>query len=915
MRKGGPPPKLEVFAVGGWKDGYFCDRGPRLTCRLTHPPAGVTSLPITVRTQTRDGVSSLPLVVKQEVMGSSMKNWQHVFTIRATTVPTNTSARPEPAQVLVKAKTRKSMEQWLTAINNPKKSARKLAGVLWLKPNEELRHFRLEGDTLSMSSAESTPVLATWTIAASSNPDNACAKHFERTLTLRAENRWQTTVVFAFQLGFFISPQQFVATAPKQYNIRPATTQWFEVRSSNRHTGRDGASKATARKRGGGRKGRGAASSADDSSSSKTASSGSSSASSSATSADSPRSAASNRLALLSQNGHESSAVDQSNGGEGGGLLGRPVTHEKRTRSLMAGRRNRPPSAGGSVTNSSAVAAGIRQRSRQRSNNSLLSLGSGGSGSSNSIGTMGTSGSGSELVLGKKLRHNLSSSTGLASGGVPIDLSSIIADELRDVHLGYTSSTAQAFKLEVARLQANPGGTAGGGRRLSPEDRDKQSSSMRSLLGLAHGQSRSQARGLRAAGRGGSDVANELDAFHREREISALSIGSINSMDSWRSQVSDGVTGRELSTDSVSALLRGRELSNDSVGLGIAFAPGRDLSNESVSGFSRVREHSAGSIERASSPSNIDATQDDQPTQPRASVDKTQPAAGGSSDANASGADGNNIGALRLTPASLLSLRNYLEDLCQTMGKVTEFEPEVSLESLTDVHLEAVRLVQCIEHLRVLLARNREIWLPPHMQPCTLLPGQQKQQRQSAAWDPSDFESASPGGSPKEYIRHRVTKDDTLLGVCLRYNIDATHLKALNGFTKDHIWTKEFLFVPKPPPLPISAPLAIQTNGGDDLQSHRGSLGDPTGSRSSTRSVDFSISSSIRSTVANAAEQGAAISRMTGSPGTGSLATSSLPAEDGGSVGGFGSVGGSFGGLSVASSIGHERGQSLSDRR
>jgi hypothetical protein len=116
------PPKLELVAVGGWKDGYFADRGPRLTCRLTHVPAGFSSVPITVRTQTRDNVCSLPLVVKQELQGNSMKNWQHVFTILAT--PGGASSG---TLLLVKAKTRKNMEEWLAALNNPKKEARRCA--------------------------------------------------------------------------------------------------------------------------------------------------------------------------------------------------------------------------------------------------------------------------------------------------------------------------------------------------------------------------------------------------------------------------------------------------------------------------------------------------------------------------------------------------------------------------------------------------------------------------------------------------------------------------------------------------------------------------------------------------------------------------------------------------------------------
>ena len=180
--------KLEVAAVGGWKEAYFCDRGPRITCRLTHPPGtDSTSIPITIRTQTRSGTSSMPLIVKQELQGNSMKNWQHVFTIRsskkAMSAPAAAAAKrdqgraPELAQLLVKAKTRKNMEEWISSLNNPRTEARRFAGVLWLKPSEERRHFTLTGDILYMRNAETTPVVASWTVKAPSSdaPADACA--------------------------------------------------------------------------------------------------------------------------------------------------------------------------------------------------------------------------------------------------------------------------------------------------------------------------------------------------------------------------------------------------------------------------------------------------------------------------------------------------------------------------------------------------------------------------------------------------------------------------------------------------------------------------------------------------------------------------------------------------------------------
>ena len=233
----GSPPKLEVTAVGDWRTSYYSDRGPRLACRLTHPPTGFTdSVPITVRTQTRDNVCSLPLIVKQEFQGNSMKCWKHTFTIRAK----GGTFGGKIGTIIVRARIRKEMEEWLAALNNHKNKDRTFKGKLWLKPSEEYCFFTLHGNTLSMRKAEATAVVANWELQPPSNKElDGCANHYERTLTLRAENRWQATVIFGFQLGFFMGPQQFVSSAPPQFGIRPVRSPWFEVTSSNRHTNRD----------------------------------------------------------------------------------------------------------------------------------------------------------------------------------------------------------------------------------------------------------------------------------------------------------------------------------------------------------------------------------------------------------------------------------------------------------------------------------------------------------------------------------------------------------------------------------------------------------------------------------------------------------------------------------------------------
>ena len=41
------------------------------------------------------------------------------------------------------------------------------------------------------------------------------------------------------------------------------------------------------------------------------------------------------------------------------------------------------------------------------------------------------------------------------------------------------------------------------------------------------------------------------------------------------------------------------------------------------------------------------------------------------------------------------------------------------------------------------------------------------------------------------WIKHRVKPDDTLAGICLRYDVEASLLKRLNRFTADHFWTKK----------------------------------------------------------------------------------------------------------------------------
>jgi len=50
------------------------------------------------------------------------------------------------------------------------------------------------------------------------------------------------------------------------------------------------------------------------------------------------------------------------------------------------------------------------------------------------------------------------------------------------------------------------------------------------------------------------------------------------------------------------------------------------------------------------------------------------------------------------------------------------------------------------------------------------------------------------------WIKHRVSPDDTLAGICLRYDVEASMLKRLNAFTADHFWMKEFLVVPTTDP-------------------------------------------------------------------------------------------------------------------
>jgi len=720
MPKAGPAPKLEILAVGGWKDGYFADRGPRLMCRLIHPPSNASSVPITVRTQTKDNVSSAPLVVKQELQGNSMKNWQHVFTILAVDSKTG-----KPTELLVKAKTRKNMDEWLAALNSHKREARRISGALWLKPNEERRHFTLSDTTLSMSKAETTPVVATWTIKASKNADDeGYAKHVEKTLTLLAENRWQTTVVFGFQLGFFMNHQQFVATAPSEFGIKPVRTQWFEVKSSNRHTNRDNGRDRKAKGRGAGRTAR-------------TTGGGTGRGNGAA--------------------GRRGAPPDPPIGSQAS-----PTAVGKRGRSKMAGRRNRPPNAAAwsndAPRKSAQVAAGIRERHRQRGAPSIASL-AGGSESSNSLGTIGTSGSAAEMLLEKKTRTiSNNSDTDIMSQGYP----SLLADELRDVHLGYSSTTSQAFKLEMSRTG---GEAAVKALQLRPEDRDGGSDerffnvrqSMRSLLaGHGGGSSGSLLRGVMDD----DDASNDGGIlFPRSREVSAdttfnvLSVGSLNSLDSWRSQQSEieqPSTQRELSTGSQSA--------------------------------------AAAAVAAAATSTS--------PSPPAPSNTGTP-------------------SALRLTPASLSSLRTYLGDLCQTMQNVTEFETGVTLATLTEVHGEAFRLVQQIATLRVQLAQSQGLPIPPQF--LQTLPAQQSlgvgagsQQPHIQANRPpatrvrasshSDQQSQSSQSSRRHYIRHRVQPSDTVGGLCLKYGVEASALKAVNGYTKDHIWTKEYLLIPQPQP-------------------------------------------------------------------------------------------------------------------
>lgn len=50
------------------------------------------------------------------------------------------------------------------------------------------------------------------------------------------------------------------------------------------------------------------------------------------------------------------------------------------------------------------------------------------------------------------------------------------------------------------------------------------------------------------------------------------------------------------------------------------------------------------------------------------------------------------------------------------------------------------------------------------------------------------------------WIKHRVQPEDTLAGLCLRYNCRPSMLKRVNNFTANHFWTKEFLLVPTTDP-------------------------------------------------------------------------------------------------------------------
>ena len=225
---------IEGFAVGGWKDEYYADRGPRLLFRLCNVPEFVEEVELKVYTSIteqdpgRSELTSSPLQVKQMLEGNSMKSWFNCFQVN--TMP----------PIIFRAKTKSQVRDWINAIKldsrppSPDGSA-VISGYCWLKPLDNKVWCSLTNDVLTIAGKPGGTIMQSWNLGHVAAPR---AQPYTRRLTLSAANNWQSTAVYKLQVGFH-GVQRFVTevltSRPHGVQAKTWRSPFFVVKSCNRH--------------------------------------------------------------------------------------------------------------------------------------------------------------------------------------------------------------------------------------------------------------------------------------------------------------------------------------------------------------------------------------------------------------------------------------------------------------------------------------------------------------------------------------------------------------------------------------------------------------------------------------------------------------------------------------------------------